>query len=354
MNQTHEASRALSEVSLIDLRGWIELGGIRLTNSGVLAALSQDPGVVLRFGGEFFLRWNEYSGNECAARDHFGIMPGECPPGALVSRGGIAGKVDPGYCIMDLEKAIEAAVRLRKDEGVVALSGGVDSALVAKLAERECVVVGLEGSHDLLHAGLVADELNLSLEQVVIDPGAVEDALRAVLRVIPETDPVNASIATTLFFVARWAGEQGHRRILAGQGADELFGGYARYLQTQTLAEDMERDFHNLASQLARDQAVANIHGAYFSLPYMDLRVVRTARSIPPEMKIRGNVRKRQLREVAERHLPASVARHEKKAMQYGSGVMKEIQRLAHRGGYKKSVQEYVKKIAREEGREVP
>ncbi len=235
IDRMHGSLSASSAISSLDLRGWIELGGIRLSNSEVLAALSQDPGVVLRFGGEFFLKWNECSGNECAARDHFGIMPGECPPGALVRRGEVAGKVDPGYCIMDLEKAIEVAVRLRNDEGVVALSGGVDSALVAKLAERECVVVGLEGSHDLLQAALVADELELPLEQVVIDPGAVEDALRAVLRVIPKIDPVNASIATTLFFVARWAGEHGHRRILAGQGADELFGGYSRYLQTQTL-----------------------------------------------------------------------------------------------------------------------
>ena len=246
------------------------------------------------------------------------------------------------------------AVQLRNDEGVVALSGGVDSALVAKLAERECVVVGLEGSHDLHQAALVADELKLPLEQVVIDPGAIEDALRAVLRVIPKIDPVNASIAATLFFVARWAREHGHRRILAGQGADELFGGYARYLQTQTLAEDMERDFQNLASQLARDQAVANIHGAYFSLPYMDLRVVRTARSIPPEMKIWGRRSQAAASGSGRATSSGSIARHEKKAMQYGSGVMKEIQRLANRGGYKKSVQEYVKKIAREEGREVP
>jgi asparagine synthase (glutamine-hydrolysing) len=341
-----DASRPSSAISSLDLRGWIELEGTRLSDREVLAALSQDPGKVLQFGGEFFLKWDE-----CAARDHFGIMPGECPPGALICRGEGAGKVDPGYPIMDLGEAIQVAVRLRSDEGVVALSGGVDSALVAKFAERECVVVGLEGSHDLLHASRVADELALSLEQVVIDPGSIEEVLRAVLRVIPEVDPVNASIATTLFYVACWAGERGHRRILAGQGADELFGGYARYLQTETLGQDMERDFQGLASQLARDQAVANIFGAYFSLPYMDLRVVRTARSIPPEIKVCDGVRKRQLREVAERYLPASIARYEKKAMQYGSGVMKEIQRLANRNGYKKSVQEYVDKMAAEEGR---
>jgi len=83
----------------------------------------------------------------------------------------------------------------------------------------------------------------------------------------------------------------------------------------------------------------------------MDLRVVRTALAIPPENKVRDGVRKLPLREVAMRVLPPSIAQHEKKAMQYGSGVMKEIQRLANRNGYKKSVQEYVEKVAREEGR---
>jgi asparagine synthase (glutamine-hydrolysing) len=347
---THGESATSEGASHIDLLGWIELEGVRLSRDELQALLSQDQDRVLRFGGEFFLKWSDRTGQECMARDHFGIMPGECPSGTLVCRGEAVGRIDPGYRVMDLEKAIEVAVRLRSDEGVVALSGGVDSALVAKLAERDCVVVGLDGSHDLQHACRVAGELGLKLEQVVIDPGSVEDALRAVLMVIPKIDPVNASIAATLFFVARWAGEHGYRRILAGQGADELFGGYARYLQTKTLAEDMARDFQGLSTQLARDQAVANMHGAYFSLPYMDLRVVRTALVIPPENKVCCGVRKLPLREVAMRHLSPSIAQYEKKAMQYGSGVMKEIQRLANRNGYKKSVQEYVEKIAREEG----
>ncbi len=105
------------------------------------------------------------------------------------------GRIDPNYPVMSLGDAIEIAVRLRSDDGVVAMSGGVDSALVARLAGRECVVVGIDGSHDLLHAKQVADMLDLSLERVLIDPGSIEDRLRQVLHVIPKIDPVNASIA---------------------------------------------------------------------------------------------------------------------------------------------------------------
>ncbi|OPX74648.1 MAG: asparagine synthetase B [Methanosaeta sp. PtaB.Bin018] len=330
------------------VKGWVELDAIRLTQRQVEAVLSGDLSRASRFGGEFLIEWNG-----CLARDHFGIMAGDCPPGTVLCNGKVVEKVDPAYPVMDLGKAIEIAVGLRSDEGVVALSGGVDSALVAKLARLECVVVGASGSHDISRAKQVARELCLPLEQVLIDSGMIEDSMRNVLPVIPKIDPVNVSIATTLYFVAEWAEAHGHQRILAGQGADELFGGYARYLQTENLAEDLERDFQGLALQLARDQAVAALHGAYFSLPYMDVRVVRAARSIPPEMKVYDNIRKRPLRDVAEKYLPASVARYEKKAMQYGSGMMKEIQRLAKRRGYGKSVQSYVEKIAQEEGRNV-
>jgi asparagine synthase (glutamine-hydrolysing) len=325
----------------LSLRGWVEMDGRRLEEEEIGAILLEDPAQVCAFGGEFFLEWNS-----CRARDHFGIMPGSSPPGEVVCAGKRLARVDPDYPALDLDQAIKTAVDLRSDRGAVALSGGVDSALVARLAGLQCVVVGLPGSHDLQRARLAAGELDLTLHEVQIDPAQIEEALAAVLPVIPDKDPVNASIAATLFFVCRWAGDHGVERVLAGQGADELFGGYSRYLHTATLAEDMEKDFQGLPRQLARDQAVAGLFGAYFSLPYMDLRVVAAARAIPARLRIVDGVRKRPLRAVAARHLPAAIAWYEKKAMQYGSGVMKEMERLAARRRYKNNIRGYLREIS--------
>jgi asparagine synthase (glutamine-hydrolysing) len=311
-----------------ELKGWVEVDGRRLSGSEVFDLVQEGPQIVSRFGGEFFLRWDGFS-----ARDRFGIVPGDCPAGSVVRDGEVVGVVDPDPPASDLAAAIKTAVLLRRDGAVVALSGGVDSALVAALAGRECVVAGVEGSHDLRRAREVAQELDLSLEEAVIDPGRIEDALTEVLAVIPRADPVDGSIAATLYFVAEWAKDHGYERILAGQGADELFGGYARYLETETLGQDLDRDFLGLPAQAARDQAVAGLFGALFSLPYLDVRVVRAARGIPPEEKVRGGVRKKPLRDVAARHLPAEIAHREKKAMQYGSGMMREMKRLARRRG---------------------
>jgi asparagine synthase (glutamine-hydrolysing) len=192
----------------------------------------------------------------------------------------------------------------------------------------------------------------MDLDLTVMSPGKdeVADALFRVVRVIPgQINPVDASIATTLYFVAALAKEQGHTRILVGQGADEIFGGYARYLSSTDLAAELERDFADLARQRARDQAVAALHGAYFSMPYQDLRVVRAAQTIPASMRVRGGVRKYPLRVIAERHIPAENAWTEKKAMQYGSGIYRTIQNLARDNGYKKSIQRYLTEISRAE-----
>ncbi len=206
---------------MLKLTGWVEVDGQRLSPQEIETIVKDRPEEILSFGGEFFL-----AGSGCRARDHFGIMPGNCPKGTLICDDVVKGSINPHVPDLPLEEAIITAVNLRSDEGVCALSGGVDSTLVAHLAGRECVAVGLLDSHDLHQARYAADTLGLSCFYVTITSKEVEAALPAVIGAIPLKDPVNTSIALTQYFVARYAGEQGYKRIITGQGADELFGGY--------------------------------------------------------------------------------------------------------------------------------
>jgi asparagine synthase (glutamine-hydrolysing) len=326
------------------LIGWAEYDGRRLSRDEIREICAHRPEEILRFGGEFSLSWNG-----CTARDHFGIMGGPGPKGTRVCNGMITGTVDPAVPDLPLEDAIIASVNLRSDEGVTALSGGVDSCLVAKLAGRECVVVGMENSHDLKQAHHAAGELGLDCTFVTITEAGIEAALPVVVKTIPKKDPVNTGIALTQYFIAHWAGEHGYTRIITGQGADELFGGYLRYTQSENLEEDLARDFLGLEAQARRDQGIAALHGTYLSMPYLDLRVVRAAQQIPASEKVQGSRRKIPLREVAERHIPQDLAWYGKKAMQYGSGVFGVMRKLARKNGYKTSLQDYIDQIMRVE-----
>jgi asparagine synthase (glutamine-hydrolysing) len=326
------------------LIGWAERDGRRLSYEEITAICKDRPEEILRFGGEFSLAWNG-----CTARDHLGIINGPGPKGTITCNGMIKGRIEPVVPELPLEDAIVCAVRLRADEGVTALSGGVDSALVAKLAGRECVAVGLENSHDLKQARHAAGALNLSCTFVTISEQEIEAALPVVVSTIPKKDPVNTGIALTQYFIARWAGEHGYTRILTGQGADELFGGYARYEESENLEEELARDFLGLEAQARRDQGIAALHKTYLSMPYLDLRVVRAARTIPAHEKVQGSRRKIPLRKVAERHIPPDLAWYGKKAMQYGSGVWGVMRKLARKNGYKTSLQDYIDQIIKVE-----
>lgn len=322
----------------MQLRGWAELDGRRLGRDELAGLVRSGDPRVGRLGGEFCLALGDWR-----ARDALGIVPGDCPPGTL-ERGGVPVlRIEPEVPDLSLGDAIDRAVALRADEGVVALSGGVDSTLVAALANRPCVAVGVAGSHDLDRARRVAGLLGLDLAEVEVPPGRVEEALRAVIPAIPDpTNPVDAAIGATLFFVAEWAGAHGHERILAGQGADELFGGYARYLDGGATADLLARDFSSLPAQGARDQAVAGLFGCTFSLPYLDCGVVRAARALPPASLVRDGLGKQPLRAVAAARIPTEIALYPKKAMQYGSGIWREVRRLSRHNGYKNSVQGYL------------
>ncbi|MDD1697825.1 MAG: asparagine synthase, partial [Methanoregula sp.] len=60
-------------------------------------------------------------------------MRGNCPKRTLICDGVVKGSINPAVPDLPLEEAIITAVGLRCDKGVCALSGGVDSTLVAHL-----------------------------------------------------------------------------------------------------------------------------------------------------------------------------------------------------------------------------
>lgn len=214
----------------------------------------------------------------------------------------------------------------------IAFSGGLDSSVIAKIAKNyfkvSLYVVGTKECLDIESAKFVAKALKLKLEIIEINKKDIEIAIPRLIKITNCKNPVFISFALPLYFVAKNCKE---KILISGQGPDELFGGYAKYLKMDDADREMQKDTSDLLSTgTSQHLAIAREFKKELKLPYLDKEIVDFASKIPIKYKIQGGVRKYILIQVAKQiGLPKEIAEREKKSAQYGSGIMKEIKKLA-------------------------
>ena len=113
------------------------------------------------------------------------------------------------------------------------------------------------------------------------------------MELIEEADPIKASIGLPFYWAAEKAAEAGFKVMLAGQGADELFGGYQRYVKEyfkdggETVRKTMFNDVVNIhESNLERDLKITSFHDVELRLPFASFELAEFALGLPVEFKI--------------------------------------------------------------------
>jgi asparagine synthase (glutamine-hydrolysing) len=234
---------------------------------------------------------------------------------------------------------------------VVAFSGGVDSALVAAgVPDAPCYVVGFPDAHDVSAARKAAAAMDRDLRVVELTHADIE---RAVPDVVAATDRANAMdvcIALPLYLVAEHVAADGYDRLALGQGADELFGGYAKVVdpadddrvEATTVRGATREVIEGLPDQLERDTLTLRAAGVEPVVPLLADGVIEAALPLPAHLLAADDERKIGLRRAARDWLPESVVATDKKAVQYGSLVSRELDRLARQAGFKRRMDHHV------------
>jgi len=274
----------------------------------------------------------------------------------------------PEVAEVDLESAakhlkrllVKTIVELTKDVERVAISfsGGIDSGLIASIAKStglkvELFTVSLPDQPELAHAIEVGSELRLPHRVKQLTIADVEETVKTVLWHIEEANPMKLAVAIPMYFAADMAHREGFKVMLAGQGCDEVFGGYRRFLAIldrggrsalQKAILESSREAYQINYQ--RDEQVFMPNHIDLRLPFADLSVVEYALSLPIELKIvspQDDLRKRVLRRLGQViNLPKSVVERPKKAIQYATGIERALRHIAK--NRKMTLREYVMK----------
>lgn len=200
------------------------------------------------------------------------------------------------------------------------------------------MTVGLQGSADLQQAESAARLLGLAWTPFVLRPEEIGRAADRV-RTIESTEgpregptsPASPSpplqgmpleVQTALYLALAKSPDT---RVLCGQGADELFLGYAHFrpLQGERLYVRYREDLRRLQEEeWPCTQRIAASLAKDLRAPYLDPAWVRDVERVPLEGRRSASEPKALLRVLArELGLPQELAERRKKAMQYGSGV---------------------------------
>lgn len=240
--------------------------------------------------------------------------------------------MDTDELVARLREATKDAIRGSEAVGV-AYSGGVDSAVIASLASESarvvCYTCAVAGSHDHMRAPATAAEEGLELHMVMMDRGTLTEAVRKVCEVLETENPLKAAFTVPIMCALEACAE---KVVLVGSGADELFGGYAKYLEDCDPETSMATDLEVALADLGRLRAYAGSVGKRLEAPFVAPGVISFAKGIPLERKLSAGNRKATLRDAAK---ALGVLSHDspKKAAQYSSGVMKEMRAMAKERG---------------------
>jgi asparagine synthase (glutamine-hydrolysing) len=209
----------------------------------------------------------------------------------------------------------------------------------------------MENQPETEEAIAASDQLNLPLEVDLFKDSDVEETLPQVVSLIEEADPIKASVGLPFYWVAEKASEANFNVMLAGQGADELFGGYQRYVKeyckdgAENVRKTMFNDVANIfESNLERDLKITGYFDVQLRLPFASFDLAEFAMTLPIECKMEpkeDTLRKLALRKVAMNvGLPSVLVDKPKKAVQYSTGINDAIKRVAKNQG--KTVNEYI------------
>lgn len=246
------------------------------------------------------------------------------------------------------KKFLKSLERRTRDieEAAVAFSGGVDSSFLSSqlsdFVDVKLFTIGLKESHDLKWSKKASSILGLDHEVIELSFDEIKENIEPTLEVVADANRLKVGVGLPFYVLSKNVTEEDFSVLFTGQGSDELFLGYDKYRRADDPKEKILFDVKHVAEEnIERDEAVCMENGVEVRNPYLDGDLIDFALNLPYEINL---PEKRVVRKAAKSVLPKKIWRRDKKSVQYGTKVDREIDRVARRKGFKRKVGNHVDK----------
>ncbi len=260
----------------------------------------------------------------------------------------------------DLNGALEAFDRaletsllpLRNRKVLLLFSGGIDSSLLAvKLTKLKIeytpLLIANKKEVDYKNATEGAKILGLTLQIIELDAIIYEKIIPEIIKTIGTTEEKQVNISAPFYLAAEYAKTNRFEVAVLGQGADELFCGYQRYIDYLAKDPDNFRAFHledikkSASKNFARDEAIFSSKEITLYNPYLSEEIVKLTFSLPNRalitMDAKKPIKKHFLRLYAKSFgLDEKIIQKKKVAIQFGSGSYRLLRKIALKRGFTK------------------
>ena len=242
--------------------------------------------------------------------------------------------------LFEINKAIENTI-LEKKLGI-AFSGGVDSTLIAKLLhdnnyDIHLLTIGFPDSHDINFAKEVNEILKFKHDILEIDLTYFQEISEQVNNIIKTDNLSWNENSIAFYYVSKLAKKLGISTVVTANGIDELFCGYNAYREAIGIGVDevmnvMNKKLDNEKKMMVAVNNVTSIFGVKMLQPLLNEDFISYAKTIPMSEKIIDQndlQRKHAIRKLAAScGVPEISAYKQKKALQYGSKIHKQLLKL--------------------------
>lgn len=221
----------------------------------------------------------------------------------------------------------------------VLCSGGIDSSIVtlelaAHRTERQPLAAytaccldssSASASADLASAQSLCKSLGIPQREVQITYDDLFNVLADVIYHVETFEPNIVRNSAIQYHIMRQIAADGFRVAFCGEGADELFWGYADFAQASNpteLSRHLLTDLHR--TQLQRVDRIGMAHTVEVRVPLLDESVVHFSQNLPSQAKLLTTcgiwMGKGILREAYAGRLPDEVVLRRKATLAYGAG----------------------------------